>query len=109
MPVYQQLVFEVSAAHYNLWRRAKSHLTFPLRFPLPGLRGLVMIVDKHEWLCADETLNDLPVLCLMEFDDQGRDTLHTPVKCKLNYYHFAASKIRDQVLELMQQELEQRL
>ena len=78
MLVYQQQAIEVSAIHYNLWRRAKSHLTFPLRFPLKGLRGLVMILDKHEWLCADERLNDLPVVCWIEFDDQGRDTLHTP-------------------------------
>jgi len=109
MPVYQRQDCEVSPVHYNLWRRAKSHLTFPLRFQLSGLRGLVMILDKHEWLCADERLNDLPVICWSEFDDQGRDTLHTPVKCKLSYYHFAASKICDQVLKLMQQELEERL
>ena len=68
-----------------------------------------MILDKHEWLCASERLNDFPVICWTDFEGQGCDTLHTAVKCKLNYYHFAASKIRDQVLELMQKELELRL
>jgi len=51
----------------------------------------------------------LPVICWNEFDDYGRATLHTPVKCNMNYYHFAAEKIRDRVLDLMQQELEHRL
>lgn len=109
MPVLQQQDSEVSAVHYNLWRRAKSHFTLPIRFPLKGLRGLVMILDKHEWLCADETLNDMPVISWIEFQDKGRDALHLAVSCKLNYYHFAASKICPQVLDLMQQELESRL
>jgi hypothetical protein len=109
MPVYQQQISEVTAVHYNLWRRAKSHFTLPVRFSLNDLRGLVMILDQREWLCADESLNDLPVICWNEFVDERRDTLHLPVKCQLNYYHFAAFKIRDQVLELMELELGNRL
>ena len=106
MPVYEQQKVEVSARLYNLWRRAKLHLQCPIRFSLSGYRGLVMILDKDEWLCADETQYDMPVICWLAFHDQGRDTLHLPVKCTLNYYHFAASKISAHVLELMEEELE---
>jgi hypothetical protein len=109
MPVYEQLNVEVPAKLYNLWRRAKLHLIFPIRFSLEGFRGLVMILDQHEWLCADETMNDLPVICWLNFDDKGRDAIHLPVACTLNYYHFAASKIQTQVLELMEKELEHML
>lgn len=109
MPVYEQRTVEVAAKLYNLWRRAKLHLKCPIRFSLLDYRGLVMILDQDEWLCADETQNDLPVICWLAFVDQGRDTLHLPVQCTLNYYHFAAGKIRAHVLELMEQELERLL
>lgn len=106
MPVYEQQQVEVSAKIYNLWRRSKLHLQLPVRFSLDGYRGLIMIVDKDEWLCADERQNDLPVICWLKFVDQGRDALHLPVACTRNYYHFAAAKIQAQVLELMTEELE---
>lgn len=109
MPVYEQQKVEVTAKLYNLWRRAKLHIKCPIRFSLQDYRGLVMILDKDEWLCADETLNDLPVICWLEFADHRRDALHLPVQCTLNYYHFAASKIRVHVLELMTEELERML
>ena len=106
MPIYKQQRDEVSAKVYNLWRRAKLHMKCPIRFSLTGYRGLIMILDKDEWLCADERQNDLPVICWLDFADQGRDALHLPVQCTLNYYHFAASKIRIHTLELMEEELE---
>lgn len=109
MPVYEQYTVEVSAKLYNLWRRAKLHFTCPIQFSLQGYRGLVMILDENEWLCADERQYDFPVICWINFADHGRDALHLPVSCTLNYYHFAAHKIRGQVLELMEQELENML
>lgn len=109
MPIYEHQKVEVPAKLYNLWRRAKLHYTCPIRFSLEGYRGLVMLLDENEWLCADERQNDLPVICWMEFVDHGRDALHLPIACTLNYYHFASHKIREHVLELMEQELENML
>lgn len=105
MPVYEQQTVEVPAKLYNLWRRAKLHFAFPMQFSLECYRGLVMILDENEWLCADERQNDMPVICWIEFMDQGRDAIHLPVTCTLNYYHFAAHTIRETVLDLMEQEL----
>jgi len=68
-----------------------------------------MILEEHEWVCVDEQQNDLPILAWVEFEDKGRDALHLPIKCKLNYYHYAASKLRAHSLELMLDELEKRL
>lgn len=51
----------------------------------------------------------MPVLAWIELEDHGRDAIHLPVKCKLNYYHFAASKIRAHSLELMEAAIEQKL
>ncbi len=99
----------VEAKLYNLWRRAKRRFTMPLRLPLLDYPGFVMILEAHAWVCADERQNDIPILAWVEFEDEGRDALHLPVNCKLNYYHFAASKVRAHSLELVQAELEKRL
>lgn len=109
VPVYQQRDDEVPAKLYNLWRRAKLHFDLPLRISLEGYRGLVMVLDLHEWVIVNEREEDLPVLAWVDFEDQGRDALHLPVKCKLNHYHFAASKIRAHSLELMEEALEKKL
>ncbi len=108
-PYLAQRNGEVDARLYNLWRRAKLHFALPMRLPLVGYAGLVMILDENEWVCADEHQNNIPILAWVEFEDQGRDNLHLPVKCKLNHYHFAASKVRSHSLLLMQDELEKRL
>ncbi len=109
LPIYEQRDDEVNAKLYNLWRRAKLHFPCPMRIDLPDLSGMVMILEEHEWVCADEHQNDLPILAWVEFEDKGRSSLHTPVKCKLNYYHFMASKVRKRSLELMEEILEERL
>ena len=109
VPYYEQREDEVDAKLYNLWRRAKHRFNMPIRLPLEGYKGLVMILENDEWVCADESLNDMPVIAWVEFEDEHRETLHMPVKCKLNYYHYAASKVRAHSLELAQTELDKRL
>ncbi|HHJ81392.1 MAG TPA: hypothetical protein ENJ65_07135 [Candidatus Tenderia electrophaga] len=109
LPVYAQRTEELGAELYNLWRRARLHFEMPLRIPLSDSPGFVMILEENEWVCVDETQNDLPVLAWVAFEDQGRDALHVPVTCKLNYYHFAASKVRALALEKMKTLLQQRL
>ncbi|MDT8452876.1 MAG: hypothetical protein RQ936_09055 [Gammaproteobacteria bacterium] len=109
VPYCAQRDDEVEATLYNLWRRAKRRFTMPLRLPLLDYPGFVMILEARAWVCADERQNDIPILAWVEFEDEGRDALHLPVKCKLNYYHFAASKVRAHSLELVQAELEKRL
>ncbi len=109
LPVYSQRTEEVSAELYNLWRRAKLHFKMPIRMPLSDSPGFVMTLEDNEWVCVDETQNDMPVLAWVAFEDQGRGALHLPVKCKLNHYHFAASKVHALALEKMETALKQRL
>lgn len=106
VPVYAQRPDTIEARIYNLWRRARHRFSGPLRLDLPGLTGMQLILEEHAWICVDARQFDIPVIAWVEFEDVGRDTIHTPVPCKLNYYHFAASKVRAKVLELMVQELE---
>lgn len=98
VPVFAERTDEVEARLYNLWRRARLHLELPLRLPLPELTGMVMLLDERGWVCVDERSNDVPVLAWIEFEDRHRDALHLPVRCRLNYYHYAASKIRAEAL-----------
>ncbi len=101
VPCFARRADQVEARLYNLWRRARLHLTMPVRIPLPGQPGVVMILEANEWVCVDARQNDLPILAWVEFEDRGRDALHLPVRCKLNYYHFAASRYRSRALEAM--------
>ena len=109
VPVFEQCEYELEARLYNLWRRAKLHIPFPIRISLPEFKGVVMILEEHEWVVVNEQQEDLPIIAWIDFEDHGRDSLHTPVKCKINYYHFAAKKLQDRVLEVMHDELEEQL
>jgi len=109
VPCYAQRPEQLDAALYNLWRRARSRGILPLRIPLPEQAGVVMIVEERELICANARQNDLPILAWVEFEDRHRSALHTPVPCKLNYYHFAASRYRARALAAMAEELERRL
>ena len=109
VPIYEQRDELVSAKLFNLWRRARQHLTLPLRLDITALKGIEMIVDDGSWICVNTRQNDLPVIAWIDFDFQGRTALHEPVACKLNYYHYAAARLRAEVLQALEQELQQRL
>lgn len=110
VPVFAQRDATVEAALYNLWRRARRHLKLPLRIDIPGPHNnAVLVLEEREWVCVDESNNDLPLLAWVDFQDRGRDALHLPVECSLNYYHYAASRLRKPALETMRVELELRL
>ncbi len=109
MPVYAERRVDIDAALYNLWRRARLHLNMPLRIELPTLRQLALIIEEDCWVVVDQTHYDLPILAWVDFQDTGRTTLHTPVNCTLNYYHYMASSLREKVLALMRDELGTRL
>ena len=109
VPVYEQRDDTVEAKLYNLWRRAKMHFSMPMRLEFEELPGVAMILDRDEWACVNTKQSDLPLLAWVKFEDQGRNSLHTPVACKLNYYHYAASKYRSKVLQLTEVVLEKKL
>jgi hypothetical protein len=109
MLVYATQADHLDASLYNLWRRARLHLGSPLRLSLPGLKQMVLILEDDSWVVVDEVQYDMPVLAWVEFQDSGRDNLHKPILCTLNFYHYLASRLRDKVLARMEEALEQRL
>ncbi len=109
MPVYAAREEQVDATLYNLWRRARLHLKLPMRIELSGLKSMVLIVEHDCWVVVDERQFDLPVLAWLDFQDSGRDSLHTTVNCTLNYYHYMASHPRGKALIRMREILEKKL
>ena len=96
---------QVPAACYNLWRRARRRLPLPQRLPLPGLHHMVLELEPDAWICLERRAAEVPVIAWLEFDEAARAGIHEPVPCQVHYYHFAASKLRARVLELMVREL----
>ena len=109
MPVYASREDKVEASLYNLWRRARLHLPMPLRIELPSAKQMAIIVEQDHWVVVDQNQYDLPILAWVDFQDEGRSSLHTPVECTLNYYHYMASRIRLTALQELAKELENKL
>lgn len=109
VPVFASRPDHLEAPLYNLWRRARKRFGTPLRIALPNLKEMALILEDDAWVVIDQRQYDMPVLAWAGFKTEGRDALHEPVACVLNYYHFMASQLRGKVLELMKQDLERRL
>lgn len=109
MPVYAARLDQIDPALYNLWRRLKLHRPMPLRIELPEMKSMALIVEQDDWVLVDPRQYDLPILAWVKFQDHGRSSLHTPVACTLNYYHYMASRWRSRLLVLMEQYFEEYL
>ncbi len=109
LPRYSSRYCLMTAATYNRVRLGLVRLGNPLRFALPGLRTLEIILDKESWICVDSGLNDYPILAWVEFRHAERNALHTPVPCRLYTYHAHAELIEPQVIEKMESVLAHRL
>jgi hypothetical protein len=99
VPALKVIDSVVAAKHYNRVRLALVRLENPLRFPLPHLRGLDMVLTRDEWICVDRTLNDMPVLAWTDFQKQERLALHSPVPCRLRFFHAYAGLIVGTLLQ----------
>ncbi len=108
VPAYARRGEQVDASLYNLWRRVRLNLGLPLRFDLPGYRGVSMILEEGHWVCVNAWQQDLPILAWHDFQ-RRRPALHEPVACVLDYYHFAASRYRQPALNAMEMVLNARL
>lgn len=109
MPVIAQRDDHLDADVFNVWRRARSRWGSPIRLEGLGLKQMEMILTDRYWACVDAIRFDCPILAWVDIADVGRDSLHKPIPCKLNYYHFAASAVRPRILERVRDVLEARL
>lgn len=109
MPIMAQRDDALEAEVFNVWRRARNHFGQPIRLEGLGLKQMEVVLTDRYWVCVDAIRHDCPILAWVEIEDVGRSSLHEPIPCKLNYYHFAASALRAKALAKVQEVLEQML
>lgn len=109
MPVMASRDDQIEAPLFNLWRRARARFDAPIRLDDLGLKQMAMILTDDYWVCVDVVNHDCPVLAWVDIRGEGRDNLHMPIPCTLNYYHFAASALRAKVLDKVAAVLAERL
>lgn len=73
-----------------------------IRFRIPRLKHLDLILQKDAWIVVDRVLNDYPIITWTDFEVKNRDSLHEPIKCHIRYFHVAATAIKVQTLEAME-------
>lgn len=109
MPVMAQRPDMIDAKIFNLWRRYRQRPDAKTRFKLAGLKTMRFILADTYWVVADSANYDVPVIAWTDFDMANRSSLHEPMVCKINYYHFAASAVRAKSLDLMAETFEEAL
>lgn len=97
------------ATCYNRVRLALIRLGKPLRFGLPGHRGLEMVLTDEAWCCVDSLAEDQLILVWRAFASRGRDDLTQPVACELHLYHHCAGLVMGSTLSAMEEALDARL
>ncbi|MEJ2106509.1 MAG: hypothetical protein P8X48_04140 [Acidiferrobacteraceae bacterium] len=112
MPVYESMSTMVDAAHYNRIHIALGRIGSPLRYNLPRLRGLEIVLDQRLWVVVDGTRQDLPVLAWSDFEAAAREGIDRPVSCRLRLYHAQGGIITtsalDQLSEALERDLQER-
>jgi len=93
---------KVNAIHYNHVQTALKRLESQIRFRIPKLKHLDLILQKDAWIVVDRVLNDIPVLAWTDFQTEHRDALHEPIQCEIRFFHYAASAILNRTLDAME-------
>lgn len=100
---------QLKAGHFNHVQVALKKLCDSIRFPIPKLKHLDLILEKEAWIIVDHVLNDIPVAAWTEFQADHRDNLHQPIQCRLQLYHTNADLILTRTLEAMEMLLGEQL
>jgi hypothetical protein len=88
---------------------ALKRLGKQVRFRIPGLKHLDLILQKDAWIVVDRALHDYPIIAWTEFEVKGREAIHEPIKCKIRYFHANATMIKARTLEAMDMLLSEEL
>ena len=100
---------DVDANYFNQAHTALKRIGQQIRFKIPTLNHLDLIVQEDAWIVVDRVLNDIPVVAWADFQTDGRDNLYKPVACEIRLYHFAARMILRTTLDSMEDILGQSL
>lgn len=102
VPVLRQHDSQVAANYYNHVQIALNRLGQQIRFRIPRLKHLDLILQKDAWIVVDRVLNDYPIVAWTDFEAGHRKNLHEPINCHIRYFHAAATMIKVRTLEAME-------
>lgn len=102
VPVFEYRDGELPAHYYNDVQVALKRLGEDLRFAIPRLRHLDLILQKDAWIIVDRVLNDIPVVAWTDFQAAHRESLHEPIPCRIRLYHMHGSLVMDRTLVAME-------
>lgn len=92
----------VKALYYNHVQTGLHRLHVKLRYRIPKLIHLDLVLQKDAWIVVDRALNDVPILAWTDFEIHHRENLHEDIKCEIRLFHYAADMILDRTLEAME-------
>ena len=99
----------IEAKYFNIAQTALKRSKDPIRFKIPGLKHLDLLIQPDAWIIVDRVLYDMPIVAWSGFKTEGRNNLHEPVACEVRLYHFAARMVLNKTLNAMQEMLGQTL
>ena len=102
VPILSRRETTVNANYYNHVQLALKRLGNHIRFRIPRLKHLDLILQKDAWIVVDSVLNDVPIIAWTEFQTEHRENLHEPIRCELRTWHSAAAMVRNRTLEAME-------
>ena len=102
VPVMTARQGKVEANHYNHVLTAMKRLGPELRFRIPKLKHLDLILQKDAWVVVDRALSDYPILCWTDFQTEDRANLHEPIACEIRIFHYCASMILKKTINAME-------
>ena len=72
VPLLHNREGKVEAVYYNEVQTALKKLGRQIRFPIPKLKHLDLILQKDAWIVVDRALSDFPVLAWTSFQTENR-------------------------------------
>lgn len=102
IPILELIDSEIKSVHYNHVQVALKRLGDSIRYRIPKLKHLDLILEKNAWIIVDRVLNDIPIAAWTNFQSTQRVGLHEPVNCTLRLYHANARMILSRTLEAME-------
>ena len=92
----------IDARYFNVAQTALKRSKEPIRFKIPTLNHLDLLVQQDAWIIVDRVLYDMPIVAWTDFEIDDRDSLHEPIPCQVRLYHFAARMVLNTTLKAMQ-------
>lgn len=109
IPILELRDSQIDALYYNHVQVALKRLGSSIRYRIPKLKHLDLILESDAWIIVDRVLNDVPVAAWTDFETQSRANLHQPIACKLRLYHANAQMILERTLDAMEMLLGEQL